>query len=147
MAHPNDVQRLIVHRVVAERHLGPFDFADLDICLRLVDRPASGNEIFFARARAIVSDDSAIPKERLRVPWSRTSRCSVFKQPPEVRTLRSNFEVRPARAQHRILVCCGEQRASPLLGLRVDTTLLTAPQSPLSLQVHSRSSRDGSGVP
>jgi len=61
MAHSNHVQRLIVRKAVTCPQLGPFDFADLDICLRLVDR--DGSEVFLSRARALVEDDRTAPQQ------------------------------------------------------------------------------------
>eukprot|EP00931_Biecheleriopsis_adriatica_P045170 TRINITY_DN25892_c0_g1_i2.p1 TRINITY_DN25892_c0_g1~~TRINITY_DN25892_c0_g1_i2.p1 ORF type:complete len:1704 (-),score=338.00 TRINITY_DN25892_c0_g1_i2:137-5248(-) len=62
-AHCNNVQRSIVRKVVFWPQLGPFDFADLDICLHLVDRRDSANDVFLSRAQALVEDDSTAPKE------------------------------------------------------------------------------------
>eukprot|EP00928_Gymnodinium_smaydae_P063628 TRINITY_DN47149_c0_g1_i1.p1 TRINITY_DN47149_c0_g1~~TRINITY_DN47149_c0_g1_i1.p1 ORF type:complete len:1550 (+),score=417.94 TRINITY_DN47149_c0_g1_i1:130-4779(+) len=63
MLNSNAVQKAIVRKVVACPNLGPFDFADLDICLRLVDREETGNEVFLSRARAVVEDETTAPKE------------------------------------------------------------------------------------
>eukprot|EP00928_Gymnodinium_smaydae_P034972 TRINITY_DN2467_c0_g3_i1.p1 TRINITY_DN2467_c0_g3~~TRINITY_DN2467_c0_g3_i1.p1 ORF type:complete len:1653 (+),score=416.81 TRINITY_DN2467_c0_g3_i1:99-5057(+) len=63
MAHPNHVQRLIIRKAMRCSQLGAFDFADLDICLRLVDR--EGSEVFLSRAKALVDDDGIAP-QRLR---------------------------------------------------------------------------------
>jgi len=63
MSHSNRVQKLIVRKVVNWPQLGQFDFADLDICLRLVDRQEQGNEVFLTRARAIVEDETTAPKD------------------------------------------------------------------------------------
>jgi len=61
MAHSNHVQRLIVRKTVMWRQLGPFDFADLDICLRLVDR--EGSSAFLSRAEALVEDERTAPSQ------------------------------------------------------------------------------------
>jgi len=61
--HPNDVHALIVRKVVKWPHLGPFDFADLDICLRLVDRQGCGSEAFLSRARDLVENEDISPLE------------------------------------------------------------------------------------
>lgn len=63
MLNSNAVQQAMVRKVVTWPDLGPFDFADLDICLRLVDREARGNEIFLSRAQAVVDDEACAPKD------------------------------------------------------------------------------------
>jgi len=63
MSHSNIVQRLIVRKVAMWPALGLFDFADLDICLRLVDRKEQGSEAFLSRARALVEDENRAPHE------------------------------------------------------------------------------------
>lgn len=62
MPHSNEVQKLIVRKVVMWPQLGSFDFADLDICLRLVDR-GEGCEAFLSRARDLVENNSTTPQE------------------------------------------------------------------------------------
>mmetsp|Transcript_16583 Transcript_16583/g.30742 ORF Transcript_16583/g.30742 Transcript_16583/m.30742 type:complete len:1467 (+) Transcript_16583:61-4461(+) len=62
MSFPNSVQRSIVTKVVTWKALGAFQFVDLDICLRLVDRNEDGNNIFLSRARTIVEDEKTEPK-------------------------------------------------------------------------------------
>jgi len=49
--------------VVDWPQLGPFDFADLDICLRLVDRGGVGSDVFLSRALALVQEEGTAPKE------------------------------------------------------------------------------------
>jgi len=61
MLHPNEVQRLIVQKVVTWPHLGAFDFADMDICLRLVDR--ENCEAFLSRAKQLVENESTAPQD------------------------------------------------------------------------------------
>jgi len=61
MAHPNHVQTLIVRKAATWPQLGAFDFADLDICLRLVDR--EGSEVFLSRASALVEDERTAPQK------------------------------------------------------------------------------------
>eukprot|EP00929_Paragymnodinium_shiwhaense_P000642 TRINITY_DN10088_c0_g1_i3.p1 TRINITY_DN10088_c0_g1~~TRINITY_DN10088_c0_g1_i3.p1 ORF type:complete len:1644 (-),score=470.94 TRINITY_DN10088_c0_g1_i3:125-5056(-) len=61
MLHPNEVQRLIVRKAVLWPQLGSFDFADLDICLRLVDR--ENCDAFLSRAKALVQDESTAPQD------------------------------------------------------------------------------------
>merc|ERR1719162_968678 len=63
MSHSNVVQRLIVRKVAMWPALGLFDFADLDICLRLVDRKESTSEAFLSRAKALVEDENLAPHE------------------------------------------------------------------------------------
>ncbi|CAK0828442.1 unnamed protein product [Prorocentrum cordatum] len=63
MSHCNAVQKLIVQKVVNCPRLGAFDFADLDICLRLVDRCESSNTVFLSRAQAIIEEPSTEPKD------------------------------------------------------------------------------------
>ncbi|CAK0853073.1 unnamed protein product [Prorocentrum cordatum] len=63
MSHPNGVHRAIIRKVVTCSNLGPFDFVDLDICLRLVDRASLGSEAFLSRARALVEDENNSPKD------------------------------------------------------------------------------------
>eukprot|EP00439_Symbiodinium_sp_Y106_P049190 s1874_g6.t1 len=46
------------------QQLGPFDFTDLDICLRLVDRAEDGvNQVFLSRAKVLVEDEKVAPKD------------------------------------------------------------------------------------
>jgi len=60
----NSVQTLIVQKVMSCQQLGPFDFADLDICLRLVDRSEGGpNQVFLSRATVLVQDEKVAPKD------------------------------------------------------------------------------------
>lgn len=60
----NSVQRLIIVKILSCSQLGPFDFADLDGCLRRVDREESGShEVFLSRARAVVEDETTAPKD------------------------------------------------------------------------------------
>eukprot|EP00403_Amphidinium_massartii_P021214 CAMPEP_0178402572 /NCGR_PEP_ID=MMETSP0689_2-20121128/16912_1 /TAXON_ID=160604 /ORGANISM="Amphidinium massartii, Strain CS-259" /LENGTH=1582 /DNA_ID=CAMNT_0020023479 /DNA_START=98 /DNA_END=4843 /DNA_ORIENTATION=+ len=61
MLHPNDVQALMIRRVVTWPHLGAFDFADLDICLRLVDK--EGCPSFLSRARSLVERETVAPQD------------------------------------------------------------------------------------
>jgi len=63
MIHPNNVHQLIVRKVLGWQNLGPFDFADLDICLRFVDRGGSGSEVFLSRAEALVQDVTTAPRD------------------------------------------------------------------------------------
>jgi len=63
MSHSNGVQKLIIRKVVTCPALGTFDFADLDICLRLVDREESVNEVFLTRAMALVEDPNTAIKD------------------------------------------------------------------------------------
>jgi len=63
MCNPNSVHRAIVRKVVMWPQLGQFDFTDLEICLRLVDRAEVGSEVFLSRARAIVEDETTAPKD------------------------------------------------------------------------------------
>jgi len=63
MCHPNSVHRLIIRKVVTWPQLGAFDFTDLEICMRLVDRTEFGSEVFLSRARSIVEDESTAPKD------------------------------------------------------------------------------------
>lgn len=63
MSHSNIVQRLIVRKVAFWPSLGLFDFADLDICLRLVDRKESTSEAFLSRAKVLVEDENLAPHE------------------------------------------------------------------------------------
>jgi hypothetical protein len=63
MHHSNAVQRAMIRKVAIEKNLGTFDFADLDICLRLVDRGDVGNEVLLTRALAIVEDESTSAKD------------------------------------------------------------------------------------
>lgn len=63
MSHSNGVQKLIIRKVVNCPQLGPFDFADLDVCLRLVDRDEASNEVFLTRARSLVEDEATAPKD------------------------------------------------------------------------------------
>merc|ERR1740130_23650 len=63
MSHSNIVQRLIVRKVASWPALGLFDFADLDICLRLVDRKESTSEAFLSRAKVLVEDEKLPPHE------------------------------------------------------------------------------------
>jgi len=63
MTQSNTVQRLMVRKVVMCPRLGPFDFTDLDICLRLVDRPEGTSDVFLARAQAVVEDEETAPKD------------------------------------------------------------------------------------
>jgi len=64
MANSNAVQRLIVRKVATWPQLGPFDFVDLDVCLRLVDRgPGPASDVFLSRAHAIVQDEATAPKD------------------------------------------------------------------------------------
>eukprot|EP00929_Paragymnodinium_shiwhaense_P073821 TRINITY_DN37715_c0_g1_i1.p1 TRINITY_DN37715_c0_g1~~TRINITY_DN37715_c0_g1_i1.p1 ORF type:complete len:2022 (-),score=662.37 TRINITY_DN37715_c0_g1_i1:112-6177(-) len=58
----NHVQIGIVRKVIQWPNLGPFDFTDLEICLRLVDREEKGSEVFLSRAKALVEDKSVAPK-------------------------------------------------------------------------------------
>eukprot|EP00930_Biecheleria_cincta_P042334 TRINITY_DN29121_c0_g1_i1.p1 TRINITY_DN29121_c0_g1~~TRINITY_DN29121_c0_g1_i1.p1 ORF type:complete len:1577 (+),score=242.18 TRINITY_DN29121_c0_g1_i1:81-4811(+) len=62
-AYSNNVQGLIIRRVVNCPQLGPFDFADLDICLHLVDRVESRNDVFLLRAQALIEDKNTAPKD------------------------------------------------------------------------------------
>lgn len=50
-------------RVVTWPNLGPFDFPDLDVCLRLVDRSDHSGEVFLSRAKALVQPETTHPKE------------------------------------------------------------------------------------
>lgn len=60
----NSVQTLIVQKVMRCQQLGPFDFTDLDICLRLVDRAEDGvNQVFLSRAKVLVEDEKVAPKD------------------------------------------------------------------------------------
>jgi len=59
----NNVQKKIIENVIGCSDLGPFDFADLDICMRLVDREPVGSEIFLSRAQAVVDDKTTKPKD------------------------------------------------------------------------------------
>lgn len=60
----NSVQTLIIRKVMNCPQLGPFDFADLDICLRLVDRTEGGaNQVFLSRATVLVEDEKVAPKD------------------------------------------------------------------------------------
>jgi hypothetical protein len=61
MLHPNEVQRLIVRKAATWPQLGSFDFADLDICLRLVDR--EGCDAFLSRAKALVQNEKTAPQD------------------------------------------------------------------------------------
>lgn len=63
MSNSNKVQRSIIRKVITWPQLGPFDFADLDICLRLVDRGGAGSDIFLSRAQSLVDDASTAPKD------------------------------------------------------------------------------------
>jgi len=63
MCHPNGVHRLIIRKVITWSQLGPFDFTDLEICMRLVDRAEFGSEVFLSRARTIVEDETSAPKD------------------------------------------------------------------------------------
>lgn len=64
MCHSNNAQRAVVNKVVKCSKLGPFDFTDLDICLRLIDRSESGNaEVFLSRALQLVEDPTTVPKD------------------------------------------------------------------------------------
>lgn len=62
-AYSNSVQGLIIRKVVNWPQLGPFDFADLDICLHLVDRGESSTDIFLLRAQALIEDKNTGPKD------------------------------------------------------------------------------------
>lgn len=60
----NSVQTLIINKVMNCPQLGPFDFADLDVCLRLVDRSEGGpNQVFLSRASVLVEDQKVAPKD------------------------------------------------------------------------------------
>jgi len=52
-------------KVVSWPRLGPFDFADLDVCLRLVDREeeSGSNAVFLSRALALVEDPQIAPQD------------------------------------------------------------------------------------
>eukprot|EP00929_Paragymnodinium_shiwhaense_P059818 TRINITY_DN29929_c5_g1_i1.p1 TRINITY_DN29929_c5_g1~~TRINITY_DN29929_c5_g1_i1.p1 ORF type:complete len:1527 (-),score=324.40 TRINITY_DN29929_c5_g1_i1:107-4687(-) len=64
MSHSNDVQKSIVRKAVTWPQMGSFDFADLDICLRLVDRAQAGsNQVFLSRAQALVDDERTPPQQ------------------------------------------------------------------------------------
>ncbi|CAE8696196.1 unnamed protein product, partial [Polarella glacialis] len=64
MTCKNAVQRLIVRKVMNCRQLGPFDFADLDMCLQLIDRHEGGaHQVFLSRAKALVEDEAVAPKD------------------------------------------------------------------------------------
>jgi len=63
MSYSNAVQRMMVRKVVMCPRLGPFDFTDLDICLRLVDRAEGTSDVFLHRAQAVVEDDDTAPKD------------------------------------------------------------------------------------
>lgn len=64
MTCKNSVQELIIRKVIFWPQLGSFDFADLDICLRLVDRPESGHhQVFLSRAKVLVENQSVAPKD------------------------------------------------------------------------------------
>mmetsp|Transcript_77595 Transcript_77595/g.225181 ORF Transcript_77595/g.225181 Transcript_77595/m.225181 type:complete len:1855 (+) Transcript_77595:102-5666(+) len=63
MAHSNIVQERIIRKVVHSPNLGPFDFTDLDICLRLVDRTESDSRVFLSRVLALVDNEKTEVKD------------------------------------------------------------------------------------
>jgi len=63
MQNSNNVQRAIINKVCMCPQLGSFDFVDMDVCLRLVDRSEEGAEVFLNRALMIVEDPKNQPKD------------------------------------------------------------------------------------
>jgi len=63
MLNSNNVQKAIIKKVCMCPQLGSFDFVDMDVCLRLVDRSEEGAEVFLSRALMIVEDPKNQPKD------------------------------------------------------------------------------------
>jgi len=63
MTNSNRVHELIIRKAVTWPNLGTFDFTDLDICLRLVDRRQEDSEVFLSRIQNLVEDENTAPKD------------------------------------------------------------------------------------